>query len=352
MANYAITNVGAAFTINTRAATWTTNPNSKYYGDPDPSPLTTGSGNNFIGADSVTATYSRAAGETVAGGPYHITATLSSTVAAALANYAITNVGAAFTINNVAPVVGPVNAPVAPVSISPALTVNAPFTDPSSPATHTVLWNWGDGTSQSAGTTTETAGSGTAFGTHTYINAGIYIISVTVTDSGSLSGTATADHYVVIYDPNGGFVTGGGWINSPAGAYVPNPSLTGKATFGFVSKYQKGASAPSGNTEFQFQAAGLNFHATIFDWLTISGARAQYKGSGTINGAGNFGFMLTAIDGDVSGGGGIDKFRIKIWDNNNGGAIVYDNNIGSAVGTADTADPATAIAGGSIVIHK
>jgi len=47
----------------------------------------------------VTATYTRAPGETVAGGPYHITATLSSTPANALDNYNITNAGANFTIS-------------------------------------------------------------------------------------------------------------------------------------------------------------------------------------------------------------------------------------------------------------
>ena len=52
-------------------------PASKTYGDPDPNPLTTGSGSNFIANDGVSATYSRAAGETVAGNPYHITATLT-----------------------------------------------------------------------------------------------------------------------------------------------------------------------------------------------------------------------------------------------------------------------------------
>jgi hypothetical protein len=36
-------------------------------------------------------------------------------------------------------------------------------------------------------------------------------------------------------------------------------------------------------------------------------------------------FPLTATDGQVSGGGGVDKFRIKIWNINNGGVIVYDN---------------------------
>ena len=61
--NYIITNDGAEFTINKRLATWTTNPASKTYGDADPSPLTTGSGSNFVAADNVTATYSRVAGE-------------------------------------------------------------------------------------------------------------------------------------------------------------------------------------------------------------------------------------------------------------------------------------------------
>src|SRR5204862_4669662 len=86
-----------AFTINRRDATWTTNPNSKTYGDADPTPLTTGSGSNFLAADNVSASYSRAAGESVAGSPYHITATLSAT--GDLNNYNITNTGAALTIN-------------------------------------------------------------------------------------------------------------------------------------------------------------------------------------------------------------------------------------------------------------
>jgi len=153
---------------------------------------------------------------------------------------------------------------------------------------------------------------------------------------------------IVIYDPNGGFVTGGGWINSPAGAFPAQPTLTGKANFGFVSKYVHGATIPTGETEFQFKVANLNFHSTSYEWLVVAGAKAQYKGVGTINNAGNYGFLLTAIDGQLNGGGGTDKFRMKIWDNNNNGAIVYDNKIGAA----DGADPSTVLGGGSIVIHK
>ena len=97
--NYIITNDGAEFTINKRLATWTTNPASKTYGDPDPVPLTTGSGSNFVAADNVTATYARVAGENASPPTYHITATLSATPLSALDNYIITNDGAEFTIN-------------------------------------------------------------------------------------------------------------------------------------------------------------------------------------------------------------------------------------------------------------
>jgi hypothetical protein len=125
------------------------------------------------------------------------------------------------------------------------------------------------------------------------------------------------------YDPSAGFVTGG-WIDSPPGASTQFPNAVGKANFGFAAKYQKGANIPTGQTEFQFQAGNLNFHSEVYEWLVVAGARAQYKGSGTINGTGDYGFLLTAIDGDLLGGHQPDKFRIKIHDNN-GGGIVYEN---------------------------
>src|SRR5439155_1408267 len=89
-------------TINVlkKDAIWTTNPNSKIYGDADPVPLTTGSGSGFLAADNVTATYNRTAGENASPLTYQITATLSATPLAALSNYNITNTGNEFTINN------------------------------------------------------------------------------------------------------------------------------------------------------------------------------------------------------------------------------------------------------------
>ena len=88
---------------------------------------------------------------------------------------------------------------------------------------------------------------------------------------------------------------------------------------------------PGGNTEFQVQAGDFHFHSTVYQWLVVAGAKAQFKGEGVVEGSNHrFGFILTAIDGQISGGGGADKFRLKVWDMDNGGAIVYDNNIGAA----------------------
>jgi hypothetical protein len=71
------------------------------------------------------------------------------------------------------------------------------------------------------------------------------------------------------------------------------------------------------------------------------------QGSGTINGSGSFGFLLTAIDGQLTGGGGTDKLRMKIWNKNAGNAIVYDNQMSAG----DNSNPTTVLGGGSIVIR-
>ncbi len=246
---------------------------------------------------------------------------------------------------NIAPVVGEIIAPIDPISAGTPITASASFSDPDISDIHTATWDWGDGTS-SAGTVTESGGSGSVEGSHAYSVPGVYTVTLTVTDNNSGAGSSIYQ-YVVVYDPYGGFVTGGGWITSPQGAYIADPSLTGKATFGFVSEYKKGATVPTGITEFQFKVANLNFHSESYEWLVVAGARAQYKGTGTINGEGTYGFMLTVIDGAISGGGGTDKFRIKIWDKIDS-TIVYDNQLGGL----DDAEPTTVLGGGSIVIHK
>jgi hypothetical protein len=248
-------------------------------------------------------------------------------------------------ILNVAPTLGEISAPIDPVQVDTEINTNVEFTDPGELDYHTAEWDWGDENS-SQGIVDETNGSGTVSGTHTYTNAGVYTVTLTLTDKDGDSNQSIF-RYVVIFDPAAGYVTGAGWIDSPEGAYTPEPSFTGKAKFGFVSKYKKGQSTPDGKTRFNFKTADLKFQSTSYDWLVIAGPHAKYKGSGTINSSGDYGFMVTAIDGQLKGGGGIDKFRIKIWDKATD-EVVYDNRLGEP----DDGDAADAIVAGSIVIHE
>ncbi len=225
-----------------------------------------------------------------------------------------------------------------------SVTFTGSFTD--NPGTHTATWTFDSITVP--GTVNETAGTVSA--TYSFANAGVYLVTLTVNDNCGGTGTANTigelTALVVIYDPSAGFVTGGGWINSPPGAYPADPTLTGKANFGFVSKYKNGANVPTGDTEFQFKAGNLNFKSTSYEWLVVAGPKAQFKGQGTINNTGDYRFILTAIDGQRPGGGGQDKFRIRIW-NNAGGGQIYDNQLNAP----DSDDPTTVLGGGSIVIH-
>ena len=58
--------------------------------------------------------------------------------------------------------------------------------------------------------------------------------------------------------------------------------------------------------------------------------------------------MLSAIDAAETPSTDIDLFRIKIWDKDNGDAVVYDNQLGAG----EDADPSTEISGGNIIVHK
>jgi len=255
------------------------------------------------------------------------------------------------TVTNPAPVVtitGPESG--ALFQVNTPVNFTGTFTD-NLGGTHSATWMFDTITKVATVVEPTASNPGTASTTFTFTSTGVYLVKLTVNDG--CGAVATADTVgvlaamVVIYDPNGGFVTGGGWINSPAGAYTANPSLTGQSSFGFVSRYEHGANVPTGNTEFQFHGANFDFRSTVYEWLVIAGARAQYKGSGIVNRAGDYGFILTAIDGDINGGGGVDKIRIKIW-NKNGGGIVYDNQVNAP----DGSDPTTVLGGGSIVLHR
>ncbi|KPK74778.1 MAG: hypothetical protein AMJ79_13210, partial [Phycisphaerae bacterium SM23_30] len=236
-------------------------------------------------------------------------------------------------------------------AVNDQLFLEGVITDPDINDSHTAFWtvsneNWNEDFVLE-GTVTVTELGTFVNNTVSFPDAGIYNIKLTVTDAtGETDETTIVNDdeempaYVVIYNPEGGFVTGGGWIYSPAGALLDSDVL-GKANFGFVAKYKIGATEPTGNTEFKFKAGDFHFKSSSYEWLVVAGTKAMFKGEGFIEDwAGNYKFMLTAIDSNA------DKFRMKIWNPLND-EIIYDNKRGED----DEAEP-TIIGGGSIVIHK
>jgi len=199
-----------------------------------------------------------------------------------------------------------------------------------------------DSTFGNAGIVTTPVGPGQSAAKAVAVQTDGRIVAGGYTDFSTALDVVLSDFALVRYGiAAGGSVTGGGWFDSPAGAFVQMPAASGKASFGFISKHQTGATVPIGNTRFQLNAGDLNFQSTGYDSLVISANRAQCTGTGTINGSGSYRFKLTAIDG----GDSQDKIRLRIWSDSTG--LIYDNELN----TPDNADPATVLGGGSIVIH-
>lgn len=247
----------------------------------------------------------------------------------------------AVTVDNVAPAIAAVSGPAAPLALTGAnAAITVAFTDPAGALdTYTAFVDCGDGASWSA----------TAVSPHTatctYAAPGVYTVTATVSDEDGGVSASAPFKYVVVYDPAGSFVTGGGWVNYDGGA-CPGlcAAAAGVGKFGFVAKYLKGATVPTGNTELEFDAGTKVFASTSYDWLVATGAAARLQGTGVINGAGDYAFLLVAVDGSPDG------FRIQITDRVTG-EVVFDNQTGADAAGLSTTALDKASGNGSIMIH-
>jgi uncharacterized delta-60 repeat protein len=234
------------------------------------------------------------------------------------------------------PSVGTITAPSSPVLVNTAITASANFTDPDSTGTHIASWNWGDGNT-TTGTVTESNGSGSVSDNHTYTATGVYTITLTVTNTVGGVGTSTYQ-YVAVYDSSTSFA-GGRSFDNPSSA---SPNTTGKVTFGISSKYNN-SNVLTGSVKMNFKAANLDFASTSLSSLATSTGKAYLKGNGTVNGSGNYTFLVSGIDGSVVGGNDLIRFQIK--DSSN--TVIYD----SQPGAGETTDPTTVDATGNIRVH-
>jgi PKD repeat protein len=199
------------------------------------------------------------------------------------------------------------------------LDVSAHFTDAGSGETHTAQWRWGDGMT-SVGTVNET--TMTAAGSHAYNSPGVYTVRLILSDSTSLKGQSFAKYIVV--QGRASSIAGTGEIDSAAGFYKPAPFLFGKASFGLFARYRTGAANMSPDTAFNITLGSVNFSGTVYQSLARQGIKSVLQGKGQINGSGDYTFLVSAIDGNVPGAGGVDRLRVRIWETATGKAV-YDN---------------------------
>ncbi|HSK12269.1 MAG TPA: T9SS type A sorting domain-containing protein, partial [Phnomibacter sp.] len=216
---------------------------------------------------------------------------------------------------------------------------------------HTARWVIDGSTTTNGRVTAEPTNgkNGTATGSFKFNSAGVYKIRMEIIDqNGRVTFTESngaLDAIVVIFDPNGGYTYGGGSFYSPKGALPANGDASGYVSYGFQNNYFKSATNPKGETQFSFMIGDIEFNALNYEYLAVDKHRAQFRGSGRITGfQSGISFIMTVIDGDVSGGGGVDRVRMRIF-NKNTGQVYYDNQPGS--GEAD--DPITAVTAGSTV---
>ena len=206
---------------------------------------------------------------------------------------------------------GPTEPPVVTeITISPAAVgfetqLVATFTDADSEI-HTATVEWGDGAiSGENGVPEAVVADGYVYASHVYTAAdSAYLVTVTVTDDSEASGSSTA--FAAVYEPTNGVAAGAGWF---AEAQAPR----GKAFFGFVCRSVWWSGSPWGQT--RLRVGDMVFRSTGYDWLSVAedGSAAWFAGSGTVNGEGDYYFMVEA---------GEDAVWITIFDEYDAGGLV------------------------------
>jgi PKD repeat protein len=253
------------------------------------------------------------------------------------------------TVANIAPkiVAGSLTGPTAPIELTGG-SANAPisfqFTDPAARNdVYAAEIACGNGvvltpTNMPVG---EYSGLGTYSGTCTYVNAGVYTVGVTVSDEDGGTSAPGYYRYVIVYDPAGAFTTGSGF-------YSADGQGKAKAHFTFTAKYVRdGSGAPNGTAKFWIPGAHVDFESTTIEMLVASGNRAQFWGTGMLNGE-SARFRITAVDGRATGHDGMsDAIRFELW-NASGATLLYD----SQPGALRDAPVTTAIEAGNIQIHR
>ena len=224
------------------------------------------------------------------------------------------------TVTNAAPVVTSFTAPTAPLSRGSSATVTVGFSDLGVEDTHALTINWGDGTSS----TVDAGLALTATLSHAYAAAGFYTLSATVSDKdGATAAANTAG--LVVYDPSSS-MRSDGWFYDPSFSAPTSGKDKNKVMITANAAYD--VNLPTGKFDLDNKTTGLHFRGGSVDYLVVTGAVATVRGTGSIDGGPQVGFLAIVRDGKMAGDR-IDRVRFKIW-NLATGSVLYDTEPGVA----------------------
>jgi hypothetical protein len=213
----------------------------------------------------------------------------------------------------------------------------ATFTDAGSADTHTATIQWGDGT-----TSTVTAANGQVSATHSYAQAGLYPVVVTIADDDGATVSRASSSYLVVFDAAAGWVTGGGFLDDATTKGKGN----GKTEINVSVQYRGDDRAPTGQLRLVDKKGDLDVTVERFGYMVVVGNRAFLAGTATMAGQSAPVQVLVAItDGDAAGGDGTDRVRARITSAS--GAVLWD----TQPGALDVAGPTAALSGGNVTVH-
>ncbi|MDX2038441.1 MAG: PKD domain-containing protein [Isosphaeraceae bacterium] len=188
-----------------------------------------------------------------------------------------------------------------------------------------------------------------------FVSVGIFGIRLEIVDvaTGATATTTSLDDSagggparLIAYNPLAGYVVGAGGLNVPPGAFTASPNLGGLVSFEIESRYVGNSVVPTGKTTIRLSRTNFTFASTSLQWMIVDGSTARYRGIGTVNGSGEFGFEISVVDGGLRTPAVRDRIRIVINDLASG-STVFDNH----PGLPPSAEPTEQIRTGQIRIQ-